>query len=379
MTVILSALTLVSVGLLVWQFIAGMCFPLHQRMADGSFAPPVTVLKPLKGHDEYTAGCLHSWMMQNYRGDVQILFGVGDRRDPVCEIVRDLLRQYPKLDAELVITDASLGANAKVSTLAQLTPRAKHEIICVSDADVFIPTDFLANAVLPLSDLRVGLINSFYELSDPATFAMQWEAIAVNADFWSQVLQSRSLKPQDFALGAVMITRRAQLEQIGGFEALLDYVADDYQLGHKIAATRARVELSPVVVRCLDKPMSFREVWNHQLRWARTIRVCQPVPYFFSILNNVTSWTLLLALFGDWRRPSMILIVAGAIAIRLLVAIILAVRLTRSRHIFHYWWLTPLKDMLHAIIWAAAFLGNTVEWRGNRFHLAHGGKLLRAK
>jgi ceramide glucosyltransferase len=318
-------------------------------------------------------------MTQSYPGEVQILFGVADRNDPVCDIVSELVRQFPKLDAELVITEASLGPNAKVSTLAQLARRAKHEIVSVSDADVFVTNDFLANAVLPLRDSSVGLVNCFYQLANLTTLSMRWEAIAVNADFWSQVLQSNTLKPTDFALGAVMITRRTQLEKIGGFESLLDYLADDYQLGHRIAATGARVEFSTVVVQCLDKPMSFRDVWGHQLRWARTIRACQPLPYFFSILSNVTLWALLLALFGDWDQFALHLVAGGTIIMRTVVVGVLARRLTQSRSILGYWWLTPLKDILHAAIWAASFLGNTVEWRGNKFYLARSGKLLPAK
>ena len=122
---------------------------------------------------------------------------------------------------------------------------------------------------------------------------MQWEAIAINADFWSQVLQSRSLKPLDFALGAVMATRRQHLQEIGGFAGLVDCLADDYQLGNRIARRGHSIALSPVVVECWSAPMGWAEVWKHQLRWARTIRVCQPAPYFFSLLSNATLWPLL--------------------------------------------------------------------------------------
>jgi hypothetical protein len=123
---------------------------------------------------------------------------------------------------------------------------------------------------------------------------MRWEAIAINADFWSQVLQSRSLKPMDFALGAVMAIRRNPLAEIGGFEALADCLADDYQLGHRLVRRGYRIALCPIVVECWSAPLDWRAVWKHQLRWARTIRVCQPVPYFFSILSNATLWPLLL-------------------------------------------------------------------------------------
>src|ERR1035441_8628013 len=123
-----------------------------------------------------------------------------------------------------------------------------------------------------------GLVCCFYRLANPTTLAMQWEAIGMNADFWSQVLQSRSLKPLDFALGAVMAIRRQHLEEIGGFAPLVDCLADDYQLGNRIARRGHPIILSSLVVECWSAPMGWAAVWKHQLRWARTIRVCQPVP-----------------------------------------------------------------------------------------------------
>jgi ceramide glucosyltransferase len=371
-TAILAALTLLSVVLLVWQFIAALRFPLHQRIADDSFSPAITLLKPLKGCDEQTAKCLRSWFTQEYSGAVQLLFAVQEPNDPVCDVVRELLKEFPNADAELVITAEVLGPNRKVSNLVQLMRHAKHELICVSDSDVRVPGDLLANAVAPLRVPEVGLVNCFYQLANPTTVAMRWEAIAVNADFWSQVLQSNTLKPQNFALGAVMITRSEQLEKIGGFESLLDYLADDYQLGRKIAATGARIELSSVVVECWDKPMNFADVWRHQLRWARTIRASQPVPYFFSILSNTLLWSASLAVSGRFAFAPLF-VFGTVLAARILVALALQRRLTGKGA--GNWWLVPLKDLLQMGIWAAAFLGRTVNWAGRKFVVCADGKL----
>jgi ceramide glucosyltransferase len=401
-TVILSALALISFGLLLWQFGVALRFPLHARVADKSFAPAMTLLKPLKNFDEHTAACLRSWLMQKYGGPVQVLFGVADQDDPACFIVRELLKEFPNHDAELIVAAESLGANAKVSTLVQIFRHAKHDLVCVSDADVCVPQDFLANAVAPLRDTGTGLVNCFYSLANPTTLAMRIEAIAVNADFWSQVLQSNTLKRQDFALGAVMITRRELLEKTGAFESLLDFLADDYQLGNQIAKAGARIELSPVVVECWDRPMNFRDVWKHQLRWARTIRVSQPVPYFFSILGNTTLWITLLTLFANLggfplvpdsvlygqaltpqlqsalaplHVPCVLVIFLTVIAARVFIAAELQRRLTRKPGTSR-WWLVVAKDFLGVAVWTAAFLGNTIEWRGRKFRLTSGGRLV---
>jgi ceramide glucosyltransferase len=392
LNLILGSLALLSLALLLWQWLAARRFPLHRRVAGVSFAPPITLLKPLKGCDTATEACLRSWFAQDYRGAVQILFGVASDDDPVGGIVRRWMAEFPGRDAQLLVCGPLSGANAKVSKLAQMEPLARHDLIIVSDADVCVSPDLLANVVAPLHDKRVGLVNCFYQLANPSTPAMRWEAVAINADFWSQVLQSRTLKPHDFALGAVMATRREQLNQIGGFASLLDCLADDYQLGNRIARRGYRVEFSPVVVECREAPVGWRAVWKHQLRWARTIRVCQPMPYFFSILSNVTLWASLWALAMIPRvaassGPASLaavagvpgeLLAAGAILLaRIAIGINLQSRLTRTRRHYAHWWLIPVKDLLQFGLWVSAFAGQHVEWRGERMRLRRDGTLIR--
>ena len=376
-----AALALLSVALVFWQWLAAARFPLHQRVTDLSFAPAITLLKPLKGCDVTTAGSLQSWFHQDYAGQIQILFGVADADDPACPIVREFIEKNPGRDAHLVVCAGAPGASGKVATLVQLERLAIHELILVSDGDVRVPPDFLVNVVAPLRNRQTGLVNCFYRLANPATTAMRCEAVAVNADFWSQVLQAASLKPIDFALGAVMLTRRKLLAEIGGFIALANYLADDYQLGHRIAKNGHRIALCPVVVECWDAPMNWSDVWKHQLRWARTIRVCQTVPYFFSILSNATFWPLLWLIASlVWSKTLCAPLIA---VICLLIRIVLAQNLQRrfvpSRDNITPPGLVPVKDLLQAATWAGAFLGNTVEWRGQKIHLRRDGTLIAEK
>ena len=430
---ILAALALLSLALLLWQWFAARRFPLHQRLihdpqppgaakrSEGGSAlnqvpPAVTLLKPLKGSDATTAESLRSWFNQNYAGPTQILLGVAEAGDPVCKIVRELIAENPGRDAQLVVCEKPEGANAKVAKLVQLEKLAKHDLILVSDADVRVPPDFLANMVAPFTRPtatpsspggekdgargKVGLACCFYRLANPTTLAMRWEAIAINADFWSQVLQAATLKPLDFALGAVMLTRRELLREIGGFTALADCLADDYQLGHRIASKGHRIALCRVVVECWDAPMNWSDAWKHQLRWARTIRACQPLPYFFSILANATFWPLLW-LVSDLLRFSMVtvqntdfgffqtsgiafkipcgLLIAAAIPlIRIVLAQNLQRRLTGVGNA-NFFWLVPVKDLLQVAIWFGAFTGRTVEWRGRRMKLCRDGTLFEEK
>lgn len=372
-TIILGFLGVLSLLLMLWQWVLARRFPLHRR-SKGDATLPVTLLKPLKGCDEHTERCLKSWFEQAYQGPVQILFGVADGNDPVCSIVRGLIAQHPEVDAELVVCGPLSGANLKVSKLELLLERARHEAIVISDADVLVQPDLLAQVLAQLQQENVGLVNCFYRLANMPSAALQWEAVAINSDFWSQVLQAQALKPMDFALGAVMVTRRQALLGIGGFAALRDCLADDYQLGNRIARAGKRITLCPVVVECWTRAATWSETWAHQVRWARTIRVCQPTPYFFSILSNPTLWPVLWLVIA----PS-----AWALGWCLFAAFTRAWTAWDQQRLLNPGqpaapvWMAPVKDLLQTGVWAVAFLGSTIVWRGERMRLKSDGTMVR--
>lgn len=374
-TVTLGSLALLSLALTLWQWWEGRRFPVHQRVGKGGAAPALTILKPLKGCDAETAECLRGWIAPDYPGPVQVLFGVAAADDPVCGLVRDLLARSPEADAQLLVCPRSLGPNAKVSTLAQLEPHAKYDLIVVSDADVRTPPDFLGELTRYFDDPGVGLANPFYRLANPSTPAMQWEALAVNADFWTSVLQSCRLEPLAFALGAVMAVRREHVRKLGGFEALADYLADDYELGRRVVSQGGRIALCPMVAECWEAPQSWTAVWRHQLRWGRTIRVCRPGSYALSVLSNATLWPAVwLAAY-----PSRLTAVAAGICllVRVWTACDSQHRLTRSWSHLPWIWLAPVKDLLQFLVWVVSFAGNRVEWRGERLRVKPGGRLER--
>ncbi len=381
---VLGGFALLAAGIGMWQFVAALRFPLHQRRADaaaGTFAPGVTLLKPLKGSDAATRDCLRSWFVQDYPGPVQILFAVQDASDSACAIVRSLQEEFPAARVRLEIVERFVGANAKVSKLAHLESLAEHPFLVLSDADVRVPADFLRQILAPLADSRVGLVNCFYRLANPVTAAMKWEAVAINADFWSQVLQSLSLKPQDFALGATMALPADRLREIGGFRALADHLADDYQLGNRIVAKGYRIELSPVVVECWDPPMNWKQVWSHQLRWNRTIRVCQPAPYLASVLSNQSLWWLLLLAVSGFAPATAIVPIRIALAAlfvwRMVQVHVLNRRLAGAARLPSPALFAIAKDVLGVGLWVAALFGNRVVWRGVSYTVGRDGRLTR--
>ena len=374
-TLTLGLLTGLSLGLNGWQWLAARRFPLHQTGQATGDQPGITLFKPLKGCDEHTVRCLESWFQQDYRGPIQVLLGVASEQDPAYALVQRLLAAHPPADARLVVCPDALGVNAKVSTLIQLHRLARHDVLVVSDADVQVPANLLAQAVAPLHDPHVGLVHCFYRLLHATTWAMRWEAFAVNADFWSQVLQGQTLWPLDYALGAVMVTTRSHLEKIGGFECLVDFLADDYQLGHRIARNGARIELCPIVVDCWSQPLSWTQVWRHQLRWARTIRISKPAPYAASLLSNASLWPALW--FGFHPTAITCAVLAVCLSLRIATGMNLLQRMTRRPSPWHLVWLIPLKDVLQVLLWLLAFTGQQVEWKGVSYRIHRGGQFLK--
>jgi ceramide glucosyltransferase len=369
--ILLIALGFLSVGLNLWQWVAGLLFPIRRTETCKEFSPAISVLKPLKGCDAETESCLESWFQQEYAGEWELLFAVASLQDPVCAIVRRLQEKYAGVRAELIIADPVLGPNAKVSSLCYLSRRARHDHLVISDADVFVKKDFLSQVIGGMNDETVGLVNCFYILAEPRNAAMRLEAIAVNADFWTQVLQGLTLRKMDFALGAVMVTRRSELAKIGGFEALLEHLADDYELGNRISKLGRRLVISDVPVECRNAEQTAVAVWRHQLRWARTIRVCQPLGYFFSILSNGTVWPVLAlasgTTLGRWTCGT-------GLVLRMLGAVSNYRRVTGKMK----WWVAPLapvKDLASAVLWLLSFGGNQITWHGERFRVCRGGKL----
>ena len=371
---VLSALAALSFFLGLWQWLVGRRFPLWRRPAATDFFPAISILKPLKGVDSQTEACLDSWFSQEYPGDLELLFGVSSPDDPACEVVQRLVARYPHRKAELVIANPVLGPNAKVSTLCYLEKAATHQHLIISDADVFISPDFLPVLVTALRDDSVGIVNCFYALGQPRTLPMRFEAVAGNADFWTHVLQAVTLKPMDFALGAVIAMRERDLQKIGGFESILEFLADDYQLGNAIANSGKTLEICTIPVECHAQPYGWRSFWAHQVRWGRTIRVCRPVAYFFSILGNGTLWPLLAFAFVTSTTGRIVF--AAMFILRMLAAVSNYARLTRQSP----WWVAPLapvQDIGQTLIWIVSFLGNEIVWRGERFRVNRSGKLTR--
>src|SRR5579863_672174 len=213
--------------------------------------PPITILKPLKGTDPEMYESFRSHCLQDYP-QYEIIFGVSDPADPAIEGVTKLQREFPDRRIQLVVSPKILGANVKVSNLAQMLPEARHDYLIVNDSDIRVEADYLRQVTAPLVDPKVGMVTCLYRGVAGATLGSHLEAVGISTDFCPSVLAARQLEGGiRFGLGSTLAFRRGELDKIGGFLSFVDYLADDYEIGKRIAAQGFAVEICDVVVETL--------------------------------------------------------------------------------------------------------------------------------
>jgi ceramide glucosyltransferase len=334
--------------------------------------PAVSILKPLKGTDPEMYESFRSHCLQDYR-DYEIIFGVHDANDPAIESVRRLQREFPDRGIQLVVCKKLLGANVKVSNLSQMLDAASYDHLLVNDSDIRVEADYLRRVLGPLADPQVGMVTCLYRGVAASTFGSRLESLGISTDFCAGVLAARQLEGGiRFGLGSTLAFRRSDLAGIGGFEAVVDYLADDYELGKRIADAGFKIELSESVLETYLPAYSMREFLGHQLRWARGIRDSRAGGYFGLVFTFGLMWSGLLLLAG--RGANWTWEIAGlTLLLRVAVAIVVGKAVLGDRRLLgQLWLLLPIRDVLAIAIWIASFAGHTVTWRGDRFELKAG-------
>ena len=333
--------------------------------------PPVSILKPLKGVDPEIWESFCSHCEQDYP-EFELIFGVSNPDDPAIEVVRKLRAKYPSRKIELIVCDHILGTNIKVSNLVQMLPAARHELLLVNDSDILVPADYLQKVITPLTESSVGLVTCLYRGIAGPTLGSRLESLGISTDFVPGVLSARFLeKGLHFGLGSTLAFRRRGLEAIGGFEVLLDYLADDYELGRRIAAAGKRVDLSAATVTTFLPAYTMRQFFHHQLRWSRTIRDARRWGYVGLLFTFGLPWALLTLLAAHAAAWAWILF-GLTLAVRLAVGFLAGVVVLNDTQFFRYILLLPLRDLIAPFVWVASFVGNRIHWRGDVFDLKDG-------
>jgi len=347
---------------------------LHQSRGDTPL-PTVTILKPLKGLEVDLYVNLASFCRQDYP-TFEIIFGVADRNDPAVPVVRRLQASFPDVAINLVIDSRLYGTNLKVSNLHNMSRLARHDVIVIADSDIRVPSDYLRRIVPPLQDTKVGIVTCLYRASGKDSVPTMMESLFVNTDFSPSVLVARLVEARRYAFGATIALRRSVLAEVGGFLPLANHLADDYFLGKRVAEHGYDVALSDLVVETVLAAEPWTQLIEHQLRWARTNRSSRPGGYFASVVTYGVLWATLNLLYNQGSGSALFVAVLmyGA---RMLTASAVAKRYLEAPLRPQEILLIPVKDLFNAVIWALAFLGDTVQWSGNEFRVMKGGEMLR--
>ncbi len=331
-------------------------------------AIPISILKPLFGADEGLTENLRSFFTLDYR-DFEILFAVRTEDDPAVAIVESLRREYPAVPSRILILGQPPYANAKVFSLDRMMAAARHDVLVMSDSDIRVTPDMLQVVAAEFQDPKLGVATCPYRAVSGRSVWSELEAVGMNTEFLGGVLVARMLEGMKFAVGPTIVARRQTLEQIGGFDRLKDYLAEDFVMGNFAVDAGWKVILSSYVIEHRIGSETLAVNAAHRLRWARSTRRSRPAGYVGQLFTNPLPLALLLLLL----QPAWWPVFAITAVVRAAAAHATAVWILNERRRA---WLIPLQDFLSFVFWIAGFFGNTIIWRGKKYYLQPDGRFV---
>ena len=351
----------------------------RRQRGEPEFAPGVSVLKPLKGIDPRMYAGLASHARQQYPGAFELVFGVRDAADPAVAEVARLQEQFPGVRMKLAVCEEVLGTSGKVSNLVQMLRQAEFEHVLVNDSDILVSPRYLAGVMRWFAGAGVGMVTAPYigrtgngKTEAKTTIWARLEALGISTDFLPGVLTARMLEGGiRFGLGSTLAMTRTALAAAGGMEAMVDCLADDYEMGRRIAAAGYRVELCGEMVETTVPAYGLGGFWDHQMRWARSTRDSRRWGYLGLGVTYCVAWGLATVVASGAALWSVTLLTMAVLA-RVSVALVVGVGVLRDDQVLRDLWLLPLRDVIGLMVWAWSFAGDTVVWRGEQFRLRDG-------
>lgn len=377
-----TVLTVAGMGYLSLAIVAARVFSFSRRRAVADYAPGVSILKSLKGLDPGMLDAFRSHCRQEYAGEYELLFGVSSLDEPAVAAVRQLQTEFPERAIRLIECPERLGSNGKVSTLAQMMPHALHEFLLVNDSDITVSPHYLRRTMghfaradaspMHRPEKPVGLVTALYRGRAHGTLGSLLESLTISTDFMPSVLVARMLEGGlRYGLGSTLAVSREALAKIGGFEAIFDQLADDYELGERIYKAGYQIALSAEAVETSVPAYDWRAFCDHQLRWLRTVRDARPGGYAGLIFTQ--GWTLAVLNVAASGASFLSLWLLGlSFFLRLTLAMTVGADVLGDHQVLPSLWLLPLRDLISTGLWIGGFSSNIVVWRGERFEVRRG-------
>jgi ceramide glucosyltransferase len=368
---VILLLAIVSLGYYFMAILAGLrFFRRERRKTRPQFRPPVSILKPVHGVDFASYENFSSFCRQDYP-EYEILFCVNEMTDPAVPVIQRVMNDFPQQHIRILSGAPLIGTNRKVSNLVLLTKEARYEYLVQSDGDVRVGPNYLNEVLAPLADPAVGLVSCFYRGITQESLPAKLEAIGASSDFFAGAVVADWLEGVTFALGASVATSKSWLQKIGGYQGFANFLADDYEIGNRVHKAGGKVLLSREAVWTMYPAESFREFWQHQVRWARTVRLVRPASFLGLIVTHGLPWCIAAALVAPSAWSSAAFLIAYVI-LRLAVAWVVGVWGINDEALRRNLWLVPLRDSLHFFVWLAGFASNRVNWGGIEYEIRDG-------
>lgn len=334
----------------------------------------VTILKPLHQSEPDLLRNLETFFAQDYAGAVQIVFGVHHESDPAVAVVEALQAKYPASDTAIVANTALYGANAKISNLINMLPLAKHDTLVLSDSDIAVGRRWLNQVVSALARPGVGIVTCLYTGEPARSGHKLWSslsAMGTSYTFLPNVVLGASLGLVAPCFGSTIALRRATLDEVGGFAAFADQLADDYEIGRAVRAKGYTLAIPALGVGHTAAEDSMQELVRHELRWTRTIRMVNPAGHAGSIVTHGFAFALMAAMMLDFNVASLAILV-----LTLSARLFLKFRIDGHFGTFAGpYWLLPMRDLLSFAIFVASLFGERVHWRGTHFAVEPSGAM----
>jgi ceramide glucosyltransferase len=369
-------LAAIAVGGAAYTLLASVLVGRFMRARQSSIGlgPDVTILKPLHQGEPDLSRNLETFFAQKYDGKVQIVFGVHDESDPAVAVVRALQARYPHLDTAIVADTALYGANAKVSNLINMLPLARHDTLVLSDSDIAVTPNWLSQVTEALARPGVGIVTCLYT-GEPANDAHRlWSALAAmgtSYTFLPNAVLGTSLGLAAPCFGSTIALRRQTLDEVGGFTAFADHLADDYEMGRAVRARGYTLAIPAMGVGHTAAEGSALDLLRHELRWTRTIRLVNPAGYLGSFVTHGFAFALMAAALLDFNTISL-----AILALALMSRMFLKHRIDGLFGTYAGpYGLMPLRDLLSFAVFVVSLFGETVHWRGTHFAVEPSGAM----
>lgn len=336
-----------------------------------AFTPPVSILKPVRGVDRDAYENFASFCGQDYP-EFEVLFAVAEEHDPVVPLIHRLRDNFPGIPIRLITSIEQLGANRKLNNLVRLSREARHDVLVISDSDVRAAPGYLREVASRFADPAVGLVTAFFRSATVGSLGAELEALVLSTETVPNALVARKIERKvRFAFGWTMATTKAHLASIGGFESMVDYHSDDFELGNRIAARGLKIELLPAPVEMVFPSESFSAYLRHELRWAIGLRNVRPAGYIGLLLTYGLPWSILAAAVAPSRGAALAYLVAYLV-LRWAQVWLAGVWGLNDPVTRRSWWLAPFRDALNFLVWIAGFFTSRITWRGIPYRVEKG-------